>query len=93
MNPILKAFLIYYLTINLILFFAMAYDKACAKRDIWRVPESSLFIISLLGGGIGGFCGMFLFHHKNKKPQFYIIYLISLALHAALLYLVFTKFI
>jgi len=93
MDPILKAILIYYLSINLILFLVMGYDKACAKRDRFRVPESSLFIISLLGGGIGGFCGMFLFRHKNKKPQFYIIYLISIVLHSALLYLIFTKLI
>jgi uncharacterized membrane protein YsdA (DUF1294 family) len=71
----------------------MAIDKMRAKKQQWRVPESTLFIMALLGGAVGGFGGMFLCHHKTKKPQFYIIYTIALVLHFALLYFIFTKII
>jgi len=91
MNTFLKVLLVYYLAINIILLIAMAIDKSCAKKDKRRIPESTLFIMALLGGSLGGFIGMFAFHHKNKKPQFYIIYAIAFILHAALLYLVFSK--
>lgn len=64
----------------------MGYDKARAKKKAWRVPESTLFIISLLGGGVGGFLSIFVFKHKTKKPQFYAIYLISIILHIAMIY-------
>lgn len=93
MTTPVKIILIYYLVINLVLFIAMALDKARAKKEAWRTPESTLFIMALLGGGIGGFISMFLFHHKNRKPHFYIIYTISIILHAALLYFIFTKLI
>ena len=83
----------YYLIINLVLLVLMAYDKACAKKDKWRIPESTLFIVALLGGGVGGLLGMFLFKHKKRKPQFYIIYIISIILHAVFLYFIFTNII
>ncbi len=86
-----KVVLGYYLIINVILFIAMGYDKACAKKETWRIPESTLFIIALLGGAVGGLLGMFLFHHKKRKPQFYIIYILALVLHAVFLYFIFTK--
>ena len=93
MSTFTKIILIYYLAINLVLFISMAMDKGFAKKDRRRIPESTLFIMALLGGSIGGFGGMFLFHHKTRKPQFYIIYAIAFILHAALLYLIFTKIV
>ena len=48
----------------------MAIDKYKAEKDKWRVPEMTLFLITLLGGGIGTTFAMFKFHHKNKKWYF-----------------------
>jgi len=33
-------------------FLAMFIDKQKAKHGWWRIPEKTLFIITLLGGGI-----------------------------------------
>jgi len=88
-----KVVVLYYLGINIILFLSMFIDKKKAVAQKERVPESTLFIMALLGGSIGGFLGMYLFHHKTKKIYFHIIYIAALALHLALLYVIFTKFI
>lgn len=64
--------LIYLLVVNLISFFAMWLDKWKAKNDAWRIPESTLMAIALIGGSIGGIAGMYQFRHKTKKPKFYI---------------------
>lgn len=64
--------LIYLLAINLISLLAMYIDKKKAKRGSWRTKESTLFTLVLLGGGIGGIAGMYLFRHKTKKPGFVI---------------------
>jgi len=93
MTTFTKIILIYYLLINIVLFVSMAIDKSLAKKDRRRIAESTLFIMALLGGSIGGFAGMFLFRHKTRKPQFYIIYAVAFILHAALLYLIFTKIV
>ncbi len=62
----------YLLIINLIGFFAMGIDKYKAKKGYWRIPEGTLMMITLLGGGIGTIIGMYLFRHKTKKLKFTI---------------------
>lgn len=50
----------------------MLIDKQKAKRGSWRISEKTLFILTLLGGGIGTIVGMYLFRHKTKKVYFTI---------------------
>ena len=64
--------LIYILIINVITFFMMWFDKHEAKIGDWRVPERILFLLVLLGGGIGGIAGMYVFRHKTRKWYFKI---------------------
>ena len=65
-----KNIIIYLLVINLIGFFIMWLDKRKAKYGRWRIPENTLFLITLLGGGIGTISGMYTFRHKTKKLKF-----------------------
>ena len=48
----------------------MGIDKSRAKRHVWRIPEATLFLVSLLGGSIGTWGGMYLFRHKTKHWYF-----------------------
>jgi len=66
----IKWILLYLLLINLVAFFAMGLDKHKAKKNKWRVPEKTLFLFVLLGGGIGGTAGMVVFRHKTKHWYF-----------------------
>lgn len=68
----MKYLIIYVIVINLIAFLAMYIDKRKAKNASWRIKESTLFTLVLLGGGIGGIAGMYTFRHKTKKTQFVI---------------------
>lgn len=67
-----KIFIIYIIGINLITFITMYVDKRKAYWGKWRIKESTLFILVMLGGGIGGIAGMYLFRHKTKKKYFTI---------------------
>ena len=64
--------IIYIIIINLFTFFMMWLDKRKAKKGKWRIPENTLLIFVLLGGGIGGIAGMYIFHHKTQKMKFVI---------------------
>lgn len=64
--------IIYVILINIITFIVMGIDKKKAKYGKWRISESMLFILVLLGGGIGGIAGMYTFRHKTKKMRFVI---------------------
>ncbi len=67
---LMRYFLIYLLIINLIGFFAMFLDKQKAKRNKWRIPEKTLFLIALIGGSLGATLGMHAFRHKTKHWYF-----------------------
>jgi len=64
--------LLYVIIINVIGFCAMWIDKRKAQKGSWRIPEKTLFTITLLGGGIGTILGMYAFRHKTKKLSFSI---------------------
>ena len=66
----LKNIIIYLVVINIVGFLAMFIDKEKAKRGAWRIPEKTLFLLTILGGGIGTITGMYLFRHKTKKLKF-----------------------
>lgn len=57
----------YLLLINVASFILMGVDKASAIRNGSRIPEKWFFTISMLGGPLGVFLGMLVFHHKTRK--------------------------
>lgn len=68
----LKNIIIYLIAINAIGFLAMWIDKRKAKKGSWRIKEKTLFMITLLGGGVGTITGMYTFRHKTQKIGFVI---------------------
>ena len=74
MNELLtiKNIIIYLIVINLIGILIMFLDKQKAKKDEWRISEKTIFVITMLGGGIGTIAGMYAFRHKTKKLKFII---------------------
>lgn len=81
---ILFAAAIYFAAANVIAFALYGMDKWKAKKDKWRVPESTLLGIALLGGSLGALLGMQLFRHKTKHWKFKILVPVFLLLHIAL---------
>ena len=67
-----KNIILYFLIINIVGFLIMFIDKRKAKKGAWRIPEKTLFLITVLGGGIGTTAGMYVFRHKTQKLQFVI---------------------
>ena len=67
--PILAAWLIALSAADLVLCF---WDKRCAKRGAWRVPEKRLLLIALFGGAPGPRAGMALFRHKTRHLVFQV---------------------
>lgn len=68
----MRFFLAYFAIINLTAFCMMGMDKYKARRNKWRISESSLFIAGILGGGIGMLLGMGIFRHKTRHWKFII---------------------
>lgn len=58
--------------VNVAGFILPVVDKRRAKKDRWRIRESTLFLISALGGSVAMYISMRLFHHKTKHKRFMI---------------------
>ena len=84
---------LYLIVINLVGFCAMGIDKFKAKRGSWRIPEKSLFTITLLGGGFGTIAGMYLFRHKTKKLYFTIGFPVILLVEIFLFFYFLIKYV
>ena len=63
---------IYLIAINVVTFFMYGIDKWKAKRSKWRISEATLLSLAVIGGSIGAWLGMRVWHHKtmHKKFQF-----------------------
>ena len=61
----------YYLfAINIVSFFLYGIDKYKAKKNKWRISEATLLMIAVIGGSIGAWAGMQLWHHKTMHKKF-----------------------
>ncbi len=63
--------------VNIAAYFLMWKDKVRAVRHGWRISENTFFLLSLLGGFIGVYCGMKRFRHKTKHFSFKFVVILS----------------
>ena len=62
--------LLYLFLINAVSFLLMLADKQKARKNLWRIPERTLFLSALLGGSVGAIAGMYTFRHKTRHLSF-----------------------
>lgn len=60
----------YLLAINIVSFFLYGIDKYKAKKGRWRISEATLLMMAVIGGSIGAWVGMRLWHHKTMHKKF-----------------------
>ena len=60
----------YLLGINAVTFIVYGIDKYKAKKAKWRIPEATLLLLAVLGGSIGAWMGMKVWHHKTMHKKF-----------------------
>ena len=66
----LHVVLIYLAVINVVTFFMYGIDKWKAKKSKWRIRETALLGLAVLGGSIGAWLGMKVWHHKTQHKKF-----------------------
>ena len=62
--------LYYLLAVNIATFFLYGIDKYKAKKGRWRISEATLLMMAVIGGSIGAWVGMRLWHHKTMHKKF-----------------------
>ena len=67
---ILHITLIYLAVINVVTFFMYGVDKWKAMKSKWRIKEGTLLGLAILGGSVGAWLGMKVWHHKTLHMKF-----------------------
>lgn len=70
MNSLVYVLLIYLSAINFFAVIVTVYDKRSAVRHRRRIRESTLLLISVLGGALGMYLTMLLIRHKTRHIKF-----------------------
>ena len=63
-------FMRYFVIINIGTFLLYGWDKYCAIKHWWRVPERTLLGLAMIGGSLGALWGMIAFRHKTLHLKF-----------------------
>lgn len=77
----------YFIAISLIAAITTVFDKHRARIHGWRVPEATLFLLSLLGGSAAMFAVMLLIRHKTRHKRFMIGIPLIMIAQAVLIYI------
>lgn len=92
MSQLIYIVAIYLVVINVVTFFLYGIDKWKARRDKWRIEESTLLWWAAFGGSIGALLGMKAWHHKTLHKKFTIgvpaILMAQIAIVGVILYYV-----
>ena len=77
----------YLLAVNITTFLVYGIDKYKAKKERWRISEATLLLMAVIGGSIGAWVGMRIWHHKTMHKKFkygipvIIIFQVALAVY------------
>lgn len=83
---VLLVYVCYLLFFSLITFCLFLIDKRFAKKEgHQRIKEKTLLFFCSIGGGIGGYFGRIVGHHKTKKLYFSLIINLTLLLQLLIL--------
>jgi len=74
-----------YIGLSVITWIAYAIDKSAAQNDRWRTKESTLHMLSLVGGWPGALVAQRLLRHKSKKEAFRNAFRVTVVLNCGAL--------
>lgn len=76
---------VWYAALGIITYGIYAKDKAAAQSGDWRTPESTLHLLSALGGWVGAMVAQTYLRHKSQKPEFRVTYYLTVVINMAVL--------
>ena len=70
-TPEMMNIILYYLlAVNIATFLLYGIDKYKAKKSKWRISKVTLLTMAAIGGSIGAWAAMRLWHHKTMHKKF-----------------------
>jgi uncharacterized membrane protein YsdA (DUF1294 family)/cold shock CspA family protein len=79
-----------YIGASLLTFIMYAVDKSAARNGAWRTQESTLHVLSLVGGWPGALVAQQKLRHKSKKQSFRSVFWLTVLLNCGVFVWMFT---
>ena len=77
--------------VNVITFVVYGIDKLKAKKGKCRVSETTLLLLAIVGGSVGAWCGVKVWHHKTMHLKFKYSIPLIMAVQVGLLLCLMTR--
>lgn len=74
-----------YSVVSIVTSLLYLHDKSAARRGAWRVEESSLLLIGLVGGWPGAVVAQRILRHKTRKQSFQLAFWVTAVLNSIVL--------
>lgn len=84
-DTLIKIILIYFVAVSVAASAAACIDKYKAKKNKWRIPESTLMLLGFLGGALAEYVTMKIIRHKTLHKKFMLGLPLFILLHIALI--------
>ena len=88
----MENFLYYLAAISVVSVIVCVYDKFAAKKDLQRISEKNLLLLSAIGGALAMYITMRIIRHKTKHTKFMLGLPVIFLLQIAVILLIFVKF-
>lgn len=62
--------IVYVVAVNVVAFVVYGVDKYKAQKAKWRIRESTLLLLAVIGGSAGAWLGMKIWCHKTRHAKF-----------------------
>lgn len=82
-KPVSPHWIVIYAVSSIACFAGYAFDKRAANQKKWRVSETILLMIGLVGGWPGGILAQEIYRHKTQKVSFRTLFWMSVAINMA----------
>jgi uncharacterized membrane protein YsdA (DUF1294 family) len=89
--PSIAAVLFWYIVASVVTFAVYAADKSAARRGSWRTPETTLHLLSVLGGWPGALLAQRMLHHKSFKRSFQLVFWLTVAVNCSIVALLWPR--
>ncbi|MEK6199883.1 MAG: cold shock and DUF1294 domain-containing protein [Psychrobacter sp.] len=83
MNKLSWLVVAWYAALGIITYAMYAKDKAAAQSGDWRTSESTLHLLSALGGWVGAMVAQTYLRHKSQKAEFRLAYYLTVIINMA----------
>ena len=84
-NELILSLALYFVCVSAFAAVLSVLDKKKAKKKKWRIPESALIAVAVLGGALAEYVTMKKIHHKTRHKKFMVGLPLIMALHVLLI--------